>query len=312
MSQHVAIVGATGFLGRALTRHFSLRGVNVHGFSSTKTRADDDTPLTQFDAAHDEICFPEETKAVFYLAQSPFYREFPSRAEHLMAVNVLGAVKAARAAVEAGVSFFFYASTGNVYHPSLQPLREDHPVRRDNGYALSKVMAEESLALVSAPMQLVVGRIFGLFGPGQSGMLVPNICNRIRQGQPVQFVPSTQEPADTDGLRVSLCYVDDACRCLSGLVDLHSDGVALPSTINLAGAEPISIRRLAGECGRIIGTSAVIEQGDGTRTFDLVSDNSRLRKLIAPEFTPFSTALEQTLRSEGAAPDRSRDWSKAG
>ena len=113
------------------------------------------------------------TDAVYYLAQFPHYRSFPRGAGDLYSVNVAGALRAAEAARDAGARFFCYASTGSVYRPAFGPLREDHPVRRDLPYALSKVAAEEALALFGGPMRCLCTRLFGVFGPGQRDRLVP-------------------------------------------------------------------------------------------------------------------------------------------
>ena len=302
MSRQIAVVGATGFLGSALCAHFQQRGFTVYGYGpDASRRLPDGSPLVRFDALLDEIVFPEGTEAVYYLSQSPWYRQFPDRADHLFGVNVLGAIKACRAAVDAGARFFCYASTGNVYQPSFAPLREEHPVRRDNGYALSKVMAEEALALTAERVKLVCLRIFGLFGPGQKGMLVPTILDRVRTEQPVLLAPSPDDPHDNSGLRVSLCYVDDAVGCLHQLHELAVQGRSLPLHLNLAGPEPISVRRLARECGRILGISPRFERAATPRPFDLIADRTRLEQLAPIPFTPFAEALRRTVAEDSSA-----------
>ena len=255
---------------------------------------------TQWDVVNRPVVFPRGTDAVFYLSQSPYYREFPQRAEHLLAVNVMGAVKAARAAVEAGARFFCYASTGNVYRPSFDPLAEDAPLRRDNGYALSKVMAEEALSLVHDSMALVSVRLFGVFGPGQRGMLVPNIRERVRNQQPIRLDGSPRHPGD-DGLRVSLCCIDDTVDCLVRLMQLACGGSPVPKQFNIAGPEPISIRRLAVEQGKLLQVEPKFERGEQVREFDLIADISRLRQFLNPTFSDFGESLARTLESDRPA-----------
>src|SRR5262245_4623383 len=107
----VTIIGSRGFLGRALVARLTQRGWDVEGISSSSPGGLD--PITGLLPA--EFSFRPDTAAVMYLAQSPYYRQVPERADHLLAVNVVSAVKAAEAARRGGVRRFVYASTGSVY-----------------------------------------------------------------------------------------------------------------------------------------------------------------------------------------------------
>ena len=298
MGATIAIVGASGFIGRALARHCTKAGHQVTGYGSKPAALSSGVlssgvALAAMDVTQGEVHFPAGTQAVFYLAQSPGYRDFPSRAEHLFAVNTQGAIKAACAAREAGARLFCYASTGNVYLPSFEPLDEQSPVRRDNGYALSKVMAEEALALLAGPMRVVSARLFGVFGPGQEGMICQKIRDRICAGQPVLLDAS---PAgEDDGLRVSLCLVDDAAACLLALVELDSAGVTLPARLNIAGPEPISIKRMGSRIAQSLGLAARFAPSGRERPGDLVADISRLACLFPHDFTAFDDGIARTF-----------------
>ncbi|MFQ5734658.1 MAG: NAD-dependent epimerase/dehydratase family protein, partial [Planctomycetaceae bacterium] len=161
----VAVIGASGFLGTALSRLLVREGHEVFGFG----RADQRPPHLPADLrwgpcdvtrAAPEL--PAGCEAVFYLSQSQHYRQFAHHADHVLAVNAAGAAKAAVAAVAADARFFCYASSGTVYAPSFECLSEDAPVRRDDGYALSKLAAEECLPFIVGDMTLTCVRIFGL------------------------------------------------------------------------------------------------------------------------------------------------------
>jgi nucleoside-diphosphate-sugar epimerase len=254
-----------------------------------------------FDATSHEVRIPPGTDAIFYLSQSPHYRHFSGYAHHVLAVNVVGAVRAAIAGERAGVRFFCYASSGNVYAPSFKPLREDMPLRRDSGYAYSKVVAEESLHLLHTEMTTTSVRIFGLFGPGQAEMFLPKLISRIGHCEAVSLQPTPHEEPPIEGLHISLCFVADAVWCLQQLMERACGGQRMPAVVNLAGPESVSIRCLANEIARLQGTRAVFTTLSTPRDFDLRADVTQLRELLQPSFTPLSAALAQTLGASASA-----------
>jgi nucleoside-diphosphate-sugar epimerase len=311
-----AIVGASGFLGKALTRHLRQCGWDVLGYDLAppvgqaaglpRQRLDPERqasglPYECVDVLGDEVSFPRGTEAVYYLAQSPRYHEFPQAAEHLFGVNTLGAIKAARAAWSAGVRAMCYASSGNVYAPSFGPLAETSPLRRDEPYALSKLAAEEALRLFGPWMSVVAVRLFGLFGPGQVRMLPPRLLARIRAGEEIVLEPAPGDAGQTEGLTVSFTFVDDAASILERLVRPALAGTALPPAINVAGPEPISVRRFAEEIGRTVGIAPRLVRGETPRRGDLIADISLLGSLIHPQYTPFPEAIAETCKPATSA-----------
>ncbi len=286
------IIGASGFLGATLSQHLLACGWEVFGYDRIAPELKPPwLAFEQFDVLRDEIQLPPQATAVYYLAQSERYREFPQAADDLFGVNTYGAIRAAQAACAAGVRFFCYTSTGNVYAPSFDPMSEDHPVRRDDPYALSKLAAEEALALFSAKMTVVCTRLFGLFGPEQKRMLPAVLLSRIRSGQAILLEPAPNETPDPDGLRISLTYVADAAWCLERLARLALAGTSLPRLLNVAGPEAISIRRFSIEIGTVVGIEPKFTRAATPRTHDLVADVRRLEALLEPRWTPFSQAV---------------------
>lgn len=289
------IIGAAGFIGRFLGTRLVRGGAEVLGLdAATVVLGDLGFALRRCDVVRDAPEIPAGTDAVYYLAQFPHYRSFPEGAGNLYAVNVAGALRAADAASAAGARLFCYASTGSVYRPAFAALREDHPVRRDAPYPLSKVAAEEALALVPGPMRCVCVRLFGVFGPGQRDRLVPGITTRLLRGDPV-----TLEPPGTDGLRISLTFVEDVAECLAKLASVAPD--ALPRVLNVAAPEPVAVRDLAHAAAEILGVEPRFEPARRPRDGDLVADISRLAALLRPTFTPWRDGLAATLGAARAA-----------
>lgn len=295
-----AIVGAAGFLGKALAGRLLERGWEVVGYDlAPPSEAAPQVRFELLDVISGEIDFPRGTDAVFYLSQSPSYRDFPRAADQLFGVNTYGAIKAAHAAHAAGVRWFCYTSTGNVYAPSLAPLAEGDPIRRDEPYALSKLAAEESLALFAPHLPVLSARLFGLFGPGQQRMLPVKLRERILAGEPIVLEPAAGEAGEPEGLVVSFTLVADAARLLEQLAQKALGGLSLPAVLNVAGPEPVSLRRFASEIGRILGIQPVFVHGGAARTYNLIADLSRLRSVLEPACTPFAQAMAQSF---GPAP----------
>jgi nucleoside-diphosphate-sugar epimerase len=234
------------------------------------------------------------TSVVVYLAQSPRYRQVPEEAAHVLAVNSLSAVRAAILARAAGVERFIYVSTGTVYAPSFFPLSENAPVRRDNWYVLSKLHGEEALNLFRRDMEVIVVRPFGVYGPEQSGRLVPNLIDSVDSGRPISLQPRPNDQDDRGGLKISLCYVDDATNIL---IRLAMDGG--PPCLNLAGLEALSIRSIAEAVGDLLGREPVFETSATLRDTDLIADPRLLAETLSPSFTSFGEGLARVIAAVG-------------
>jgi UDP-glucose 4-epimerase len=296
------IIGAAGFLGKVLSAQLQAAGWNVCGYDAVAPRGE--PPCRDFhvtDVLAAPLAIPPGTDAVYYLAQSPHYREFPAEAGHLFGVNTYAAIRAAEAAAAAGVRLFCYTSTGNVYRPDVQPRSERDPVRRDDPYALSKLMAEESLRLFAKPaangvpgMAVVAVRIFGLFGRGQDKMLPAVLLKKVQAGETITLEPLPGETDGAEGLVISFTLVDDAAQGLVQLGRAALAGESLPPVVNLASNEPVSLRRFATVLGELLGRTPEFARGERLRQWNLIADVRLWESLQLATFTPFQEAMVQS------------------
>jgi nucleoside-diphosphate-sugar epimerase len=283
----VLVVGAQGFVGRRLVEHLCAAGHSVVGVSSrdgTGLDAQTGLPAPGFQV-------PPGTGAVVYLAASRWKRGGP--VPNLLAVNVLSAVTVAELARRVGVGRFVYASSGSVYAPGFEAAKESSPLRRDDWYALSKVQAEEALALCRGAMGVTNARLFGVYGPGQRGRLVANLVECVRYGRAIVLHPRAGEGRSTSGLRVSLGYLDDVVTVLARLA---TEGG--PDVLNVAGGEVVGLREIAEAIGRRLGVAPVFETSSTPRAFDLVADIDLLRRTLAPRLTAFEVGLARTVSEQ--------------
>jgi UDP-glucose 4-epimerase len=282
----IDIVGAGGYIGRHLAEKLSAQNVEVSLISSSSENGIN--PITGI--LPERFEFASNTDAVIYLAQSPHYRNVPDKSPHLLCVNLVSAVRAAEAARKTGIKRFIYASTGNAYAPSFSPLHEQSPLRRDNWYSLSKVQAEEALALFRRDMEITIVRPFGIYGPGQTEKLVSNLMRRVLSGDEILIDQNPEDSTDVGGLRISLCYIHDAVEILYSLINKPEI-----EYLNLAGPEAVSIRTLVEMMGRISGKKVNIVLADKCRQFDLVADIELLKRVLNPKFTEIEAGLAQTV-----------------
>jgi nucleoside-diphosphate-sugar epimerase len=143
-------------------------------------------------------------------------------------------------------------------------------------------------------MEIIVVRPFTLYGPAQTGRLVPNLIDSVRSHRPISINPR-QQPGHPDdqsdgGLRISLCHISDAVRVI-----LHLIRFGGPGLLNLASPESPTIRQLAEMIGTYLGITPQFEIMDRRREFDLVADISLLRQTIPHSFIPLESGLKEIV-----------------
>lgn len=143
---HIAVTGASGRVGRAVTAQLVERGHSVLGLDLVAPRE----PIPGADYLLGDLAdLPAEdprlagVEAVAHLGA--FMSWNPADVEKLFHANVTATMRLTRA-LGPSVRRFVLASTGEVYPenaPQYQPLDEDHPRRPTTWYGESKVLAEE-------------------------------------------------------------------------------------------------------------------------------------------------------------------------
>ncbi|HZT54347.1 MAG TPA: NAD(P)-dependent oxidoreductase, partial [Gaiellaceae bacterium] len=182
----ILVTGAGGFIGRRLIERLE----GEHEVHPVVRRAPDDRrPWIVQDLAQplDARRLPSRIDAVIHLAQSRRYREFPSGAADMFAINVESTFRLLEYARHAGTQIFVYASTGGIYGYSYEALVETAPANPLNFYLTSKHIAESLVANYQAFFHTVVFRFFFVYGPGQEGMLVPTLLEKVRKGDQISI-----------------------------------------------------------------------------------------------------------------------------
>lgn len=263
----VLVTGAGGFIGRRLLDR--LEGEHEL-FPVVRAAPDASREWIVQDLAQpfDPGRLPGRVDAVVHLAQSHRYREFPDGAEDVYAVNVHSTFQLLEYARSAGAQTFVLASTGGIYGYSYEALVETSPANPLNFYLTSKHVAESLVGNYRAFFHTVVFRFFFVYGPGQVGMLVPTLLEKVQKGDQISI-------AGRPGQRINPIHVHDAAAVFSPALALERSDV-----FNVAGDEIVSIRELVGVIEEATGDMAHVRHIEPEHEGDLVGDNARMKQML--------------------------------
>lgn len=215
MSRRAILLGATGFLGRALTRRLEERGVEVHGFSSQTLDLRSAPAFAALDAL-----VGAETDIVDLAGITPDRgaTTIPS-----FLANVAMSTNLAAFLEQRPVRSCVYLSSDAVYGDLETAVTETSPLERwderlprTNLYVASKLASERVLASAAdrTGMPLLVIRPCAIFGEGDThGAYGPNLFARtIRQEGKVRLFGNGEELRDH-------LHVDDFAEVLARLLE---------------------------------------------------------------------------------------------
>jgi UDP-glucose 4-epimerase len=294
----ILVTGAGGFLGKRLARHLADAGHEVTATVRTEPAGADrayfESPrvnVLRFDLARfDGGGLPRGIDAVYSLAQSSNFRNFPERADDIFAVNVSANAALLAWAVAHKVERFVYASSGGIYGARSGPSHESDllAVNSPLGFYLgSKLCAEVLLQNYRQFFRTaVILRPFFIYGPNQKkDMLVARLIDSVCEGRPIQL-------QGADGLRLNPVFVEDAMRAFAGALEL--DGVHV---MNVAGPDVLTLREVGETIGRLAGRKPVFENAPGSPV-DYVASTDGATSKLGLKLTRFADGLKATLDAQ--------------
>jgi UDP-glucose 4-epimerase len=288
----VLVTGAAGFVGTALRRRLADAGHDIVAVArGPMPVATARTEWISVDLGQPGARLPGITgvDAVVYLAQSRDYRRFPERALDIFQVNAAALLMALDWSREHGVKRFVYTSSANVYRASRRALTEDAPLMPESFYGQTKLFGE---ALVRAypghtHLNCVVLRLFSVYGPGQTGMLVPDLIERTRTRMAIDVQGGS-------GLKLTPVFVSDVADCVERA--LHLTGAHGLDVLNVGGPQALSIREMGDAIGGALGIEPLFRALPGPEPPGYASDNTHLRERLG--FEPsirFDEGIQQTI-----------------
>ena len=275
------VSGASGFVGRALleslpsgTEAVALARKDAPGWADRL----DGVSWVSGDLRREglERGLPGSADAVVHLAQSRLDDSFPEGALDMVEVNVAATARLLDYARRAGARRFVLASTATVYEPQPGPLREDSPLDCSRFYAASKRSAELIALPYGELLSCWVLRIFTVYGPGQSGRLIPRLIDRVRSGEPITL-------GGGRGIGLSPIYVGDLATTIAAAAARDIEPGRGAEIVNVAGAEALRLEQIATEIGAAAGREPLFERAEGAEPGGWMADTSKLASLLAPD-----------------------------
>lgn len=256
----VAVLGAAGFVGRALVSHLDRGHFDVFAFGRR------DYDLRDADAVKALVsALPRAARVVICATVNKnvdnTFAAFQQNTR--MAENLSAALESSHVA---GTVFL---GTVDVYGRSPAcPVHEGTPVAPADCYAVAKLASEHLLMTRSGP-PLTVLRLPGVYGPGDGGgSVIGRFVRQIDAGKTV-FVRGGGV-ALRDYVEVS-----DVCRTIEHFVENPAAGI-----FNLVKGHSRSIAETVAVVGELLGQEPAIvhQDADPAAATDLVFDAARLRR----------------------------------
>jgi nucleoside-diphosphate-sugar epimerase len=232
-----------------------------------------------------------DADVVVWVAQSRRYREFPDGAEDMFRVNEAALYDLLEWSREHGVRRLVYASSGSVYAPSTEPLSESSPIAPRTFYAATKLNGEQLVRQYAGVFEVVILRLFALYGPGQRSLAVANVMEAVLNGDVVGLSGGV-------GMTFTPLYVADAASVVESLLRRPLPANCLVT--NVAGSEVVTLADVAQETARQTGKSVVLQPTGGVAA-TLIADTGLLRSLL-PAFRarPLSAGIAEVVAARAA------------
>jgi UDP-glucose 4-epimerase len=244
------VTGASGFIGRALSRALIDRGCEVTTVGRGRSSGVAGTRhirITSWEPrAIRRALADERGEVLFHLAAAgvaPDDRDLDT----LVAVNVAATGAFVEAAAGVATRAIVYAGSCSEYGPVKEGVLvgEDEPLTSEETYGASKASGGLWGRAVARRHGVAFCwmRLFGVYGPGEAEhRLIPYVVRKLRAGQKVDLTPGKQVR--------DLMYIDDAVEGLISAALGALEGQVGP--FNLCTGRPVAVAEVASRVAEIM------------------------------------------------------------
>jgi UDP-glucose 4-epimerase len=170
---------------------------------------------------------------VFHLAAQSNVMGAEDDPDYAFTTNVVGTQRVVQAALAAGARRLVFTSSREVYgQPQSLPVHESAPLAPKNAYGASKVAGEMSCRVAAARggLEVVALRLANVYGPGDSGRVIPLWLERAARGEDLHIFGGKQV--------IDFLWVDDAVSALVRAALLPRADVAVAGLVSADDSDP--------------------------------------------------------------------------
>ena len=218
----------------------------------------------EVDLSHKDFVkeLPSGINTIIHLAQSSRYREFPEGAEDMIAININSTALLLDWARRSGIKHFVFSSTANVYAQSSEKFTEKSKTAPNSFYGASKLAAEQLVTQYAQYFAIDILRLFTVYGPGQKGMLIPQIIQKIQSREDIYL-------ASKAGIYLTPIYIDDLLNIFFKIIEINDNQKLC--IMNVCGNEIVSLGQIVSNIEEILNIATPIQVTKDT-SFTISSD----------------------------------------
>lgn len=277
------ITGGTGFIGKNLINFLKEDTENqIFAFFRNKDKifVENEINWINHDFSKEDIfpnkfnLLPKEIDIIVHLAQSRNYKNFPEESNDIFNVNLKSTFELLEYGRKVGIKSFIYASSGAVYPPMFgKEQSEESEVKISNFYAFSKYASELMIKQYKSYFNTIILRLFFPYGPGQRGMLMPNLIENVKNKKPISLLNTE------NGIKINPIYIDDVAKAIIKAINLEGE-----NTINIAGSEIVSIKHITKVIGSLVNQEPIFSKDSNSEVSDVIGSIKKMQSLL--NFTP--------------------------
>jgi UDP-glucose 4-epimerase len=279
----VFVTGGAGFIGSHLVNRLTTDKHDVVIYDNLLRRRSP-TSLQQNGNVHfvlgdlRDYCHLREAIAnseiVFHLGAQSNVICATNDLDYCISTNIFGTYNLLKASKEAGVKRIVFTSSREVYGEVEQlPVNEDTPLKCKNLYGYSKVAGENFCHLFSDLYNLpvVILRLSNVYGPGDTGRVIPIFIERACSGAPLVVYGGKQI--------IDFVWIDQVVEAL--MKAMLFPLIRIP--INIGSGRGIPILDLAHSIIDLTHSSSYIElspeRKNETKTY--IADITRMKEILS-------------------------------
>lgn len=303
----VAVIGHTGFLGKAVTKALIDRGIRVLGFArkvSTGEVADPPNPLqavscdvTKFDEVRHALGeSPWPIDVVVLLAASVrIVEESPQGVRELFETNVGGVLNVLEALKHHRGAHVIFTSSMAIYgRPGALPVGEHHPREPQSLYGLTKMLAEDLISWGGRRygFSTTVLRLAGLYGGDRWDGMVFRFVQQAMRGEAVRI--NLSQPVVWDVL-----HLEDAVSAICAAVTKPASGHRI---FNLDQGEPVELVNVARRIVEWLGAKSPVIVEGAAESVEFQFEISQARKCLGFNPAPLAQRVREMATKMKSGP----------